>query len=64
MNNKNYYQYLKENSFWIKYLNRSDVAYYEFVEYVKDKYSLKFSDKVSSAINTIEIANSVLSILK
>ena len=64
MNTKNYYHYLKENSFFIKYLNRSEINYKRFDEYVKEKYSLKISDRITKSIDNIENISNVLSMLK
>ena len=63
-NHKNYYQYLRENSFWIKELNRGDKAFLGFDDFVKDKYSLRGSDKVNKAINAIDMASNILKVLK
>jgi len=64
LNTKNYYEYLKENSYWIKKLSRSDKYFNEFGDFVKDKYSLKVSDKINNAIDNIEIVNKVLNVIK
>lgn len=59
-----YYEYLKENSQYIKDLNRSPKNYELFKNFVKDKYHLRITDKVSSAIDDIELVSSVLNTLK
>ena len=59
-----YYDYLKENSFFIKDLNRNVANYQKFKEFVKDKYRLRVTDKVSDVINDIELVSSVLETLK
>ena len=61
---KNYYQYLKDNSIWIKDLNRDENNINKFIEYCKDKYSLKVTDKISNAIDNIDLLQNVLSIIK
>ncbi len=63
-NAKNYYNYLKENSWWIKDLNRDKNNFKKFSEYLKDKYELKVSDKINSAIDNINIISTLLNAIK
>jgi hypothetical protein len=53
-----------ENSFWIKDLNRDANNFNKFGEYVKEKYRLRVSDKVSDAIDNVELFSTVLDALK
>ena len=55
---------LKQNSYWIKYLNRSELNYKNFVEDMKNKYRLHMTDKISDAIDNIDLITSVLETLK
>lgn len=64
LNNKNYYQYLKENSNWIKELNRTDNSINEFLDFIKDKYSLRLTDKISDFVDNIDTIQKVLSVLQ
>lgn len=64
LNTKNHYKYLKENSNWIKELNRSDNNISNFLEYTKEKYSLRITDKVSDFVDNIDMIQKVLSVLK
>ena len=57
-------RYLDENSYWIKYLNRDPNNYYEFIRVMKEKYKERPTDKLESAINTIDIINTVLNTIK
>ena len=59
-----YYDYLKENSHFIKNLNRNPHNYETFKEFVKNQYHLRITDKVSTAIDDIELISSVLETLK
>ena len=59
-----YYEYLKENSHYIKILNRDPNKYKEFKEYIKTKYHLRITDKISTAIDDIELISSVIETLK
>lgn len=60
---KNYYNYLKENSYWIKEINReNDIK--AFSSFIKEKYRLRATDKISDAIDNIDLINNVLETLK
>ncbi len=52
--------YLKQNSYFIKDLNRHPEYYNEFKRIIKEKYNLRLSDKISSAINDIELVSSII----
>lgn len=57
-------RYLKENSYWYKYLNR-DPNYLKIMnEEMKKKYKLTPSDKLEKLNNNINIASEILKILK
>lgn len=62
-NKKNYYNYLKENSHFIKQINReNDIK--TFSSFVKEKYHLRATDKISDAIDNIDLINNVLETLR
>lgn len=61
---KNMYQYLKANSYWIKNLNRNSEEYQAFVEAMKDLYHLRTTDKISDAIDNIDLISSFLGAFK
>ena len=63
-NTKNYYKYLKENSTFIKDLNRDSNNINKFIDYVKDKYQLRINDKISKTIDSIDMISNVLKVLK
>lgn len=54
-NNKYYLKYLRENSNWYKYLNRNPSNFKLFEEEVKNVYKLRPTDKISRAIDTFEL---------
>ncbi len=56
--------YLKDNSFWYKELNRNSQNYKKFTNFIKEKYKLKTSDRITGLIDDIEIVNSVLNVIK
>ena len=58
-----YYDYLKENSYLIKELIRNPINYKQFKEIIKEKYHLRISDKISSAIDDIDMISSIIDTL-
>lgn len=57
-------KFLRENSFWYKYLNRHNNYYKNFLDDMKDKYKLKPSDKIAKAVDNINMINTFLEVLK
>lgn len=55
--------YLKQNSNFIKELHRNPANYENFKKTIKEKYNLRFSDKVSNVIDDIELVSSIISTL-
>ncbi len=56
--------YLKRNSYWYKDLNRNSDNYKKFVSAMRDKYHLKMTDKISDAIDNIDLITGILDSLK
>lgn len=63
-NDKKMYELLKQNSYWIKELNRNPESYKRFVSEMKAKYHLRATDKISDAIDNIDLITAVLDTLK
>ena len=63
-NNPNYLKYLRQNSFWYKYLNRDPENYKFFAEKVKKDYKLTKADKIIRTLETIEMMEKVIATLK
>ena len=57
-------QFLRENSYWYKYLNRSELYYKDFINDMKDKYKLKPTDRLNKMIDDINLFSSFLDVLK
>ena len=55
---------LKQNSYWLKELNRDSLNVKKFKEDMKIKYKLITTDKISDAIDNIDLISNVLSALK
>ena len=58
------HQFLRENSYWYKYLNRSETYYKEFINDMKDKYKLKPTDRLNKMVDNINMVSSFLDVLK
>ena len=57
-------QFLRENSYWYKYLNRSNSYLKPFISDMKDKYKLKPTDKINKITNNISMVRTFLDVLK
>ena len=57
---KEYYNYLKENSEWVKLLKRNKYRYKEFENFIKKKYKLRTQDKINNALNKASMLSEVL----
>ena len=61
---KKMWDLLKLNSYWIKDLNRDSSSIKRFKEDMKVQYKLRTTDKISDAIDNIDLISNVLSALK
>ncbi len=62
--NKKMLDLLKYNSYWLKDLNRNPHNLKNYKENMKIKYRLRTTDKISDAIDNIDIISNVLNALK
>ena len=58
------FELLKYNSYSLKDLNRDSFNIKRYKENMKAKYHLRATDKISDAIDNIDIINNVLNALK
>lgn len=58
-----YYDYLKENSFFIKDLIRNPNNYKIFKKYIKEKYQLRAQDKINNVLEDINLISDILNTL-
>lgn len=63
-NNKKMWELLKYNSYWIKDLNRDFRNVKNYQNDMKVKYKLRATDKISDAIDNIDLISNVLGALK
>lgn len=62
--NTRMYDILKNNSYWIKQLNRNPEDYKRFEEEMKERYKLRTTDKINEVIDNIDLISAVLETLK
>ena len=60
----NLYRYLRENSYWYKYLNRSSIFLRRLEEEMKEKYRLRPSDKIENISNSLNLIKSFLEVMR
>ena len=63
-NNPLLLEYLRENSYWYKYLNRGEEYFYLFEREAKSHYKIRFQDKVDQACSTIQMVKTMMDVLK
>lgn len=63
-NNSNYKKYIRENSQWYKILNRAPEAFKSFEEEVKEKYKLRPTDRISKALENLDMIQTIIATLK
>ena len=62
--NINYLKFLRENSYWYKYLNRSNQFFKDFENEMKITYKLRPTDRISKAIDTFDMIQTILTTIK
>ncbi|MGE5456205.1 MAG: YlbE-like family protein [Ignavibacteriales bacterium] len=62
--NPNYLKYLREKSYWYKILNRNPNLFNTFVEEVKTNYRLRPGDRISRALEYIDMFQTIITSLK
>lgn len=55
--------FLRENSYWYKYLNRNISYYKAFISDMKDKYKLNPADKINKMMDDINIVKNIIDVL-
>ena len=62
--NPNLYRYLRENSYWYKYLNRSPLSINALEQEMKEKYRLQPKDRIENIHKSVNMIRSFLEIMK
>lgn len=61
--NPNNTKFLKENSYWYKYLNRNQTYYRDFENAMKTKYKLTPEDRMNKMRESIDTLSKIIDIL-
>lgn len=61
---KKHYDFLRNNSYWYKYLNRNKDNYKLFLEAYKKYNRNMTTNKVNDTINTIDTVSNILKIIE
>lgn len=56
-------KFLRENSYWYKYLNRNKTYFNDFNNDLKEKYKLTTKDRVNEVVNNIDKLSKILDML-
>lgn len=56
--------YLRENSYFYKYLNRNEAYFDLFVEKMKEDYKLRTKDKITKFTDRLDMFSSFFEVLK
>jgi len=62
-NDKKQAKFLKENTHWYKYLNRTPDNYQSFLDEYKKNNRNEQTEKFNSVINTLDTVNSIFKII-
>lgn len=57
-------QFLRENSYWYKYLNRNSSYYKEFISEMKQAYKLTTTDRINKISTDLNMIKSIIDVLK
>lgn len=62
--NPNIYRFLREESYWYKYLNRNPNSMKDLEKAMKNKYKLTTQDRLEKVGNSISLLHSFMDVLK
>ena len=57
-----YMKFIRENSKWYKILNRNPERFDEMVEEMKDKYHMRFTDKVNNIVDSVDLVTKIFKV--
>lgn len=60
--NYNYIRFLRENSFWYKYLNRDSIYFDKFDREMRSKYKLTTKDKLDNISKNMDKISQIIDI--
>ncbi len=63
-NNPLLQKYIRENSYWYKYLNRNPNLLTEMEKKMKEKYKLTTSDKINNISEKLDLIRTFMNVMK
>ena len=63
-NNPLLQKYIRENSYWYKYLNRNTNLLTEMEKEMKEKYKLTTSDKINNISEKLDLIRTFMNVMK
>lgn len=63
-NNQLLQKYIRENSYWYKYLNRNPNLIFEMEKEMKEKYKLTTSDKINNISEKLDLIRTFMNVMK
>lgn len=63
-NNPLLQKYIRENSYWYKYLNRNPNLLIEMEKEMKEKYKLTTSDKINNISEKLDLIRTFMNVMK
>lgn len=63
-NNQNDLRYLRERSYWYKYLNRNKLYLKKFEEEMKKNYKIRTEDRMEKFANNLDMVSKLINILQ
>lgn len=58
------HQYIRQNSYWYKRLNRNPLLYESMIDEMKDKYKLKLEDKIENFSEKLRMVEMFMNVLR
>lgn len=58
--NPKFLNYLRQNSYWYKELNRNEDSYDKFIHNMKIKYKLRAIDKVDNFVDSVDLITKII----
>lgn len=63
-NNPLYIKYLREHSYWYKYLNRNPSSFADFEAEAKEKLGLRPQDRINKMLDAFEMVSALVTSFK
>lgn len=60
--NPKFLNYLRQNSYWYKILNRNPELYDQFIREMKTKYKLRTIDKIDNIVDSVDLITKIINI--